>query len=139
MGETLQYVAFNGYLNVLIPIEVVYRSHHRKLKTMKSKQTSKMLKSAKQVKQELHMTADVNGWFDGEKFIPFSSMSDEHLQRAKLHAQRKEIFYHNRTCVFSELVEKIDDEAEKRGKTLRDHNTEFHKNNRMIKNVTVQA
>lgn len=98
---------------------------------------AKQLVSAKQAKQELQMTSDPNGWFDGQRFIPFSKMSDEHLQRAKLHAQRKEIFYHNRTNVFSELVEKLDNEAARRNKVLRDHNTEFHKNSRKLKQTTV--
>lgn len=90
-------------------------------------------KSAKKVKEELHMSADQEGWFNGEKIIPYSSMSQEHLQRAKLHAQRKELFYYNRMQVFSDLVIKIDDEAVRRGITLRDHTTEFHKNTRKLK------
>ncbi len=74
----------------------------------------------------IHMAGKPKGWFNGEKYIPFNEMTNEHLQSAKIHAQRKELFFQNRACVFDQLVEAIEEEAERRGIELRDHNTEYH-------------
>lgn len=85
---------------------------------------------SKEERVEIAKIADTEGWFDGKKVIPFSEMDDEYLQNAKLHAQRKELYYHNRYTLFSDLVWKMDQEAEHRGIQLRDYNTEYHRNYR---------
>jgi hypothetical protein len=75
-----------------------------------------------------------DGWFDGQRYIPFRELPNTRLQTAKLYAQRKQLHYFNKAAYFSELVEKLENEAEKRGIELRDFNTEFHKNERHFKN-----
>lgn len=84
---------------------------------------------------ELQMGTRPDGWLEGDKFTPFDQMSLEELKRVKLQAQRRELFYINRSQVFSELVDKIDEEAEKRGATLPDRNTQFHRNTRKAKDA----
>lgn len=75
------------------------------------------------------------GWFDGQRYIPWNKLSNRRLQTAKLHAQRKELEYLNIALFFDSLVEKADKEAERRGLTLRDYNTDFHRNQRYFKNI----
>lgn len=75
------------------------------------------------------------GWWDGKKLVPFKDLSNEHLQNAKLHAQKKELYHHNCYNVFSELVCKLDAEGKKRSVELRDYNTQFHKNERKLKRL----
>lgn len=74
-----------------------------------------------------------DGWFDGQKYIPFKELTDHHLQTAKLHAQRKELKHWNTATHFAKLAEGLDKEAEKRGLVLRDYNTDFHRNGRKLK------
>lgn len=77
-----------------------------------------------------------DGWFIGTAYVPFKELSDHHLQTAKLHAQRKELKYWNTSSHFAKLAEKLDQEANRRGLTLRDYDTDFHKNSRKLKQVT---
>ena len=81
----------------------------------------------------IQVVGSTEGWFDGKTLIPFDKLSDKRLQNVLIHAQRKQVTYHNKYCIFSELIERIEDEAEKRGLTLRDYDSEFHKNERMLR------
>lgn len=85
-------------------------------------------------KEPIQMVNVEKGWYDGKKVIPFSQMTDEHLKNAKLHAQKKELFFFNRSAVFGELVELLEEEANRRGIDLPDRDTEYHKKRRNYKN-----
>jgi hypothetical protein len=88
---------------------------------------------------ELHMLEQPEGWLHAGKSIPFTEMTDEELQKFKYKAQRKELFFYNRSQVFSELVEKFDEEATRRGVTLKDRETQFHQNNRKARQLISQS
>jgi hypothetical protein len=89
--------------------------------------------SRKNKNEPIHMIKVEDGWFDGKKTIPFNELSDAYLQNAKIHAQKKELHYFNRSGIFNELVELLEAEAEKRGFELTDYDTQYHKNRRMFK------
>lgn len=63
-------------------------------------------------------------------FIEIKEMSDAHLQKAFFYAQNKELIHHNNYALFADLVEEIEKESKSRGKTLKDINTQYHKNKR---------
>lgn len=70
--------------------------------------------------------------------VPISSLSDKHLQNAYNTACAKELYYHNKTMVFSQLTEVIQEEAERRQVILQEYDTEFHKNkNKILKRENV--
>jgi hypothetical protein len=68
--------------------------------------------------------------------ILISSMDDDHLQRALLYAQRRELYYFNIMQTFTTKIEQLEEEAAKRGIKLKDldqvssHVGNFHKNKR---------
>jgi hypothetical protein len=72
-------------------------------------------------------------WKIGSKYIPIKDLSDIHLQRAKMFAQRKELLYFQRLNLFSELIEKLEAEAERRGITLKDYQAEYFENKKILK------
>jgi hypothetical protein len=74
-----------------------------------------------------------NCWFDGEKYIPFDKMTETHLKRAKKYAQRMEEYHWHKSSEFNEKVEKLEEEAKKRGIKLADYRSKFHKNNKRFK------
>lgn len=76
---------------------------------------------------------DAQGWFNGKDYIPFDKMDDEYLQNVFTRCLKKILFYHNRSAIFEKISEQIEIEAEKRGITLKDPDTEFHKNDRKAK------
>ena len=76
-----------------------------------------------------------NAWFDGEKYIPFSELTNEHLQNAFTRCQKKVLYWYNRANVFDELAEKLELEAERRGITLKEVDAEFYKRNKKLKNA----
>lgn len=69
----------------------------------------------------------------GEK--PISEMSKKHLQLAKLYAQRRELYFFNKMNIFSQKIEELEAEAEKRGFSLKDLETDFHTNRRKSKKI----
>lgn len=71
---------------------------------------------------------------DGE-FIPFSEMTNSHLRAAKNHAQGKELYYFHKTGEWTDIVEKINNEAERRGIVIKDRKSQFHKNERVLKDA----
>lgn len=87
----------------------------------------------KNPKEPIQMTQVDKGWFDGKNTIPYSEMTEKHLANAKIHSQKKELFYFNRASLFNELVELLEKEGERRGIELPDHDTDFHKNRRKLK------
>lgn len=75
-------------------------------------------------------------WQQGpDKYLLIETMSDEYLQNAKYHAQRKELFFHNRMCIFGEAIDIIDETARKRNIALKDFESDFHKNRRFSKDT----
>jgi hypothetical protein len=82
--------------------------------------------------KEIHMSTEPakrdDVWWDGKAYIPFTEMTDVHLQRAKMFAQKKELNYFERTGMFAELADKLDEEAAKRGLTLKDYDANYFKN-----------
>lgn len=69
----------------------------------------------------------------GNKFILIKNLEDEHLQRAFCFSQTRELLYHNKLSIFNELVNQIEAEAGRRGLSLSDIDTEYHKNTRKYK------
>jgi hypothetical protein len=58
------------------------------------------------------------GWFDGKKVIPFGELDESYLQNILTRCEKKELFYFNQCQKFSKLIDKIMDEAERRGVML---------------------
>ena len=88
-------------------------------------------------KFELNEKPDRGGmWFTGTKYIPIVSMTNEHLQNAYNHCQRKELYYVNRSYSFSDLADQLRNEAEKRGVNLKDIGAEFFKNEKLLRSKT---
>lgn len=73
-------------------------------------------------------------WRDGkDAYIPIKDMTDVHLQRAKLKAQKNE-FKHFKAClVFAKIAESLDTEANLRGIELKEYNSEYFKNAQVLK------
>lgn len=74
------------------------------------------------------------------KMIPLDEMSDEHLQKVYFVSQNKELEFMNKSLKFAEVGEDIEEEAKKRGITLRSienepgHNIgDYFANNRKLK------
>ena len=87
-------------------------------------------------KQYDALTVDerLNYWqVNGNKFVLISKLDDAHLQKAFCYAQKKELEFHNKVSLFSELVSKIEQEGENREITLADLDTKYHKNQRRHK------
>jgi hypothetical protein len=86
-----------------------------------------------QNKQEAIVHDDSNTWEAKGKVIPLSEMSDKHLRAAKKYAQRMEEYHHFKSGEFSDKVEKLEEEATKRGIQLADYRSKFHKNTKRFK------
>jgi hypothetical protein len=84
-------------------------------------------------KQETVVHDDSNTWEAKGKVIPLSEMSDKHLRAAKKYAQRMEEYHHFKSGEFSEKVEKLEAEAERRKIQLADYRSKFHKNTKRFK------
>lgn len=79
-----------------------------------------------------------NSWYDGEKWIPVTEMTEEHLRRAKLFAQRKEEEFFNKANKFGEKVDMLEQEAQRRGIKIRDYRSSFQKSQRTLKKATAK-
>lgn len=81
----------------------------------------------KKKKEALQIAKTTDGWYDGKRgvVIPWADLTDAHLQSALLNAERQEIYLFNRTAFFGNLVEKLMDEAEKRGLQVRHHKSQY--------------
>ena len=84
---------------------------------------------------EISKSEKQTGWFDGEKIIPFSEMSNTYLQNAFRRCRKKVLYYHNRMGVFDELSEQLEAEAARRNFMLIEPNNEFEKNTKKLRNV----
>jgi hypothetical protein len=79
----------------------------------------------------LHMSGTPERfWWDGKKNIPVKKLSNAHLKRAKMFAQKKELEYFKLVNVFNGLVEMLEIEAERRGIELKDFDSAYHKKRR---------
>lgn len=77
-----------------------------------------------------------SGWkFQDGSFKPFNELTPKELQKCLTIAQRKELNYHNKATFFGLQAADILEEAEKRGITLKESNTDFHNNNRKLQNA----
>jgi hypothetical protein len=88
--------------------------------------------------KEVHMSSDPreHGWVNKNKeVIPFEKMSNTHLQRAKMWAQLQQLRHFNRMNKLTDVIEKLEKEAERRGIKLKDYNTKYHRNERKLKNA----
>ena len=74
-------------------------------------------------------------WTKNGKDIPINELTDAQLRKAKLFAQSKELFYHNKASVFSQLVDWIEEEAESRELEIPDYDREFFKNKKVLKDA----
>jgi hypothetical protein len=81
---------------------------------------------------------DSNTWEAKGKVVPLSEMSEKHLRAAKKYAQRMEEYHHFKSGEFSEKVEKLEAEAERRGIKLADYRSKFHKNTKRFKEYVKQ-
>ena len=70
---------------------------------------------------------------NGNKYKLITNLDDDHLQRTFCYAQSRELTYYNKHNLFNELTNKIEAEAGRRGLSLDDLNTDFHKKTRKIK------
>lgn len=84
---------------------------------------------AKNKNTPVEMAKAEEGWNDGKRIIPFAELPDKYLQAALIHAERKQLFYFKRTNLFADLIEKLEEEAEKRGIELNHLKGEFTRNN----------
>jgi hypothetical protein len=89
--------------------------------------------NSKSAEPEVHSRE--NSWFDGTKWIPVEKMSNSHLRKAKMFAQKREEQYFKKMCQYSEMVEMLDKEGERRGIKLKDFPSQFQKNNRTLKDA----
>ena len=69
---------------------------------------------------------------DGE-YIPYTEMSNSHLRNAKQYAQAKEEYFWHKMGEYTDLIAKIEEEAERRGITLKDRKSKFYKNAQVLK------
>jgi len=76
-----------------------------------------------------------NSWYDGEKWIPITEMSNEHLRRAKLYAQKKQEYHWHKEGEFSDMVEMLEAEGKKRDIKMRDYRSKFTRNDRRCKKI----
>ena len=68
------------------------------------------------------------------KEIPMSDMTDAQLRKAKLYAQSKILYYHNRVNKFDMLVEELENEAAARNiEELPDYDRDYFKNEKVLK------
>ena len=74
-----------------------------------------------------------NCWWTGNRYVPISSLTDKHLKRAKIFAQREEELAFRRLCVLSQKIEKFDEEAERRNIKLPNRKSKFQKNQQVLK------
>lgn len=94
-----------------------------------------MQKKNKKDEQPIHMAAIPNGvWRTKDGFILLKDMTNTHLQRAKMDAQKRIEVYFHKMNKLDELVEQLDEEAERRSLKLRDYDTKFHRGQRKYKN-----
>lgn len=73
----------------------------------------------------IEMAKNTEGWFNGKAIVPFESLSDAHLQNALIKCERQELYYFNRSAYFSQLAEKLTNEAERRKVELRHHKSDY--------------
>jgi len=97
--------------------------------------STKQNKSKVQKPLQLCKPQKEEGWFDGEKIVPFSEMSNTYLQNAFRRCRKKVLYYHNRMGVFDELSEKLEAEAARRNMVLLEPDNEFEKNNKRLKHA----
>ena len=89
---------------------------------------------SKEEYKKLEYEEKLNYWQIKEGgFKLISELNNEHLQRAFCYAQTKELIYFNKHNLFNGLAEQFEIEAEKRGISLIDIDTKFHKNERKYK------
>jgi hypothetical protein len=86
-------------------------------------------------KKPVEMSKTTDGWYDGKTglIIPFRDLTDRHLQNALLNAERQEYYLFKRTAIFSQLVDKLTEEGERRGIELRHHKSNFTYNTHLKK------
>ena len=89
---------------------------------------------SKEEYKKLNYDEKLNYWQIKEGgFKLISELGSEHLQKAFCYAQTKELIYFNKHNLFNGLAEQIETEAGKRGVSLSDINTKFHRNERKYK------
>lgn len=76
-----------------------------------------------------------NSWYDGEKWIPVSEMTTTHLRKAKLFAQKKQEYFWHKSSEFSDKVEMLDEEAERRKIKLKDYQSKFSRMTHKAKEI----
>jgi hypothetical protein len=80
-----------------------------------------------------------NSWFDGKSWIPVENMTNTHLRRAKLFAQKKEEYHFYKSGEYSDMVEMLEAEAERRGVALKDYRSRHQRNTRKLKEIIKKA
>ena len=89
---------------------------------------------SKEEYEKLNGDEKLNYWRVKEgEFKLINTMDNEHLQRAFQYAQTKQLIYFNKHNIFNGLTETLESEAERRGVSLTDIDTKFHRNERKFK------
>lgn len=86
------------------------------------------------MQQQIHNPENCWRTKDGE-YIPFAEMTNSHLRNAKHYAQAREEYFWHKMGEYSDLIAKIEDEAERRGITLKDRKSKYQRNTRILKNA----
>ena len=67
------------------------------------------------------------------KEVPATELSIEQLQKAYKNAQRKQLKHHRNMMILDEILDKLEEEAESRGVSLEDIDSQFIENKKVLK------
>lgn len=95
--------------------------------------TNNMDKIKNRIQLTMPIEETTEGWFNGEKIIPFNEMTSKYLQNAFTRCRKKVLYYHNRMGVFDKLSEQLEEEAERRRVLLIEPDTQFERNTKKLK------
>ena len=78
-------------------------------------------------------------WFNGKKYTPFHKLTNSQLKKAFITCQKNILFHHNKMIVIDELIDNIENEAERRNLELIYPKTKFHKNVKIAKSKIAKS
>jgi hypothetical protein len=94
-----------------------------------------MSRRPKKPEQPIHMAeVPAGAWRTRDSYILLKDMTNTHLQRAKMDAQKRMEVYFHKMNKLDEIIEQLDEEGERRNLKLRDYDSNFHRKQRKHKN-----